>query len=64
MRKHVEFVEHHEWRGKFVTDIWYDPNDCQYKSVVSDLEPITFGTVEEIRLYLDGTMEEWTNGKG
>jgi hypothetical protein len=58
-----EFVEHFNWEDRFITDIWYDPNTCQYKSVISDLEPVTFSSVEEIRLYLRGTLEDWSNGK-
>jgi len=60
--KSAEFIEHHTWKGKFVTDIWFDPNTCQYTSVVSNLDSITFNTVEEIKRYLDGTLEEWSNG--
>ena len=59
-----EFIEHYTTEdGNFITDIWYDPNTCQYKSVISDLEPITFGSVEEIRLYLKDTLGAWANGE-
>lgn len=61
--KPFEFVEHYNLAdGTFVTDIWYNPQTCQYHSVVSDLEPITFGSVEELRLYLDGTLGVKENG--
>ena len=59
-KKEAEFIEHYFFNDRFVTDIWYHPDTCQYHSVVSDLEPITFGSVEEIRLYLKGTLNEWS----
>ena len=59
-KNEAEFVEHYTHDGKFITDIWYHPASCQYRSVISDLEPITFGTVEEMRLYLKGTLTEWS----
>ena len=58
--KSPEFVEHYIHDGKFITDIWYHPDSFQYRSVISDLEPITFDTVREIRLYLKGTFNEWS----
>jgi len=61
--KPYEFIEHYYFGESFVTDIWYNPATCQYHSVVSDLEPITFSSVDEMRLYLKGTLEDWSNAK-
>jgi hypothetical protein len=62
--KPCEFIEHHNWKGKFVTDIWYDPNIAggKYVSVVSDLRGIKFDSVEEAKAFLDKQMEDWSNG--
>lgn len=56
------FVEHYYWEGSFVTDIWYNETTDTYSSVVSDLDQVVFSDLEDIKLYLDGTMEKWKNG--
>ncbi len=59
-----EFIEHHNFKNKFITDIWYNAGTHKYNSVVSDLErPEGFSTIDDTREYLTQIMEAWSNGE-
>ena len=63
-RRHpMEFIEHYSYKKKYLTDIWLDPNTGKYSSVVSNLDAVTFDSVEELKQHLNTKMEVWSNGK-
>lgn len=60
--KSHEFIEHYNWKNRFVTDIWKNGTTGKYSSVWSDLfVPAGFDSLEAIRESINTTMEEASN---
>jgi len=57
MKKSAEFVSWYSYNEKFVCGLYSEPSGG-FTSVLSDMEDLTFTTIEALKAWIDNKMRE------